>query len=91
MATLTFRLVLSGHPQSYKWVKEQMESNELGAMRAQKRAPGSKGRSYPISVPARELCSPFYFLSCFMEQQQSPPHPHTMSPSQRAPPPSRHS
>lgn len=90
MATLTFRLVLSGHPHSYKWVKEQMESNELGAMRAQKRAPGSKGRSDPISVPAGELCSPFYFLSCFMEQQQSPPLS-TMSPSQRAPPPSRHS
>ena len=41
MATLTFSLVLSGHPHSYKWVKEQKESNELGAMRVQKRAPGS--------------------------------------------------
>lgn len=88
MATITFKLVLSGHPHSYKWVKEQKESNELGAMRAQKQAPGSKGRSYPVPVPAGELCSPFYFLSCFMEQQQFPP---TMSPSQRAPPPSRHS
>ena len=31
MATLTFSLVLSGHPHSYKWVKEQKESNEFGS------------------------------------------------------------
>ena len=51
MATLTFRLVLSGHPHGYKRVREERELSELGAMIAQNQAPGSMGRSCPIPVP----------------------------------------
>lgn len=48
MPTLTPRLVLSGHPHSYKMVKEEKELRSERVMRAQNKPLGSMGRSHPV-------------------------------------------
>lgn len=75
MATLTFRLVLSGHPHSYKWVKEQMESNELGAMRAQKRAPG-RGEAIQFLFRLENFAPLSTFCHVLWNSNNPPPPPH---------------
>ena len=74
MATLTFRLVLSGHPHSYKWVKEQMESNELGAMRAQKRAPG-RGEAIQFLFRLENFAPLSTFCHVLWNSNNPPPTP----------------